>query len=82
MFYTGVGETLAQVAQEVGDAPSLETSKARLDGALSNLIKLKMSLLTAWGLDWMTFKGPFQSKLFYDSMTSFSQRKYSWVLMN
>jgi len=32
---------------EVVDAPSLETIKARLDGTLSNLIELKMSLLTA-----------------------------------
>jgi len=27
-----------------------------------------MSLLIAEGLDWMTFKGPFQPKLFYDAM--------------
>ena len=32
------------------DAPSLEIFKARLDGALSNLVWLKMSLLTAGGL--------------------------------
>jgi len=32
---------------EVVEAPSLETFKARLDGALSNLVWLKMSLLTA-----------------------------------
>jgi len=31
----------------VVDTPSLETFKARLDGALRNLIKLTMSLLTA-----------------------------------
>jgi len=31
------------------DAPSLESFKVRLDGALSNLIELKMSLLTAGG---------------------------------
>jgi len=37
-------------AGEVVDAPSLETFKARLDGALSNPIQLKMSLLTAGGL--------------------------------
>ena len=36
--------------KEVVDAPSLETFKARLDGALSNLIWLKMSLLVAEGL--------------------------------
>jgi len=35
---------------EVVNAPSLETLKARLDGALSNLVCLKMSLLTAGGL--------------------------------
>jgi len=35
---------------EVVDAPSLETFQARWDGALSNLIRLKMSLLTAGGL--------------------------------
>ena len=36
--------------REVVDAPSLETFKARLDGALTNLVELKMSLLTAGGL--------------------------------
>jgi len=33
--------------REVVDAPSLETFRARLDEALSNLMVLKMSLLTA-----------------------------------
>jgi len=36
--------------REVVGAPSLEAFKARMDGALSNLIWLKMSLLTAGGL--------------------------------
>jgi len=36
--------------REVADGPSLETFKVKLDGALSNLIWLKMSLLTAEGL--------------------------------
>jgi len=36
---------------EVVDAPSPETFKARLDGALSNLIQLNMSLVLAGGLD-------------------------------
>ena len=36
--------------REVVEAPSLEPFKARLDGALSNLIQLQMSLLTARGL--------------------------------
>jgi len=38
-----------KLPREVVDAPSLETFKVRLDGALSNLIKLKMSLLSARG---------------------------------
>ncbi len=57
-----------RLPREAVDAPSLETFKARLDGALSNLIWLEMSLLLAGGLDWMGFKGPFQPKPFYDSM--------------
>jgi len=36
--------------REMVDAPSLETFKARLDRALSNLVQLKMSLLTAGGV--------------------------------
>jgi len=39
-----------KLLMEVVEAPSLETFKARLDGALSNLVWLKMSLLTAEGL--------------------------------
>ena len=54
--------------REVGGALSLETFKVRLEGPLSNLIEL-MSLLIAEGLDWMTFKGPLQRKLFYDSLS-------------
>ncbi|KAK4818682.1 hypothetical protein QYF61_017903 [Mycteria americana] len=51
-----------RLPREVVDAPSLETFKARLDRALSNLIWWKMSLPMAGGLDEMTFKGPFQPK--------------------
>jgi len=39
-----------RLPREVVDASSLETFKVRLDGALSNLIWLKMSLFTAGGL--------------------------------
>jgi len=39
-----------RLSREVVNAPSLETFKARLDRALSNLVWLKMSLLTAGGL--------------------------------
>ena len=38
-----------RLPREVVEAPFLKTFKARLDGALSNLIWLKMSLLTAGG---------------------------------
>jgi len=54
--------------REVIDAPSLGTSQARLDGALSSLIQLKMALLTAGGLGWMASKGPFQPKAFCGSV--------------
>jgi len=59
---------------EAVDALSLETSEARLDGALSTLIQWKLSLLIAAGLDWMScmsFKGPFQPKLFSGSIQPF-----------
>jgi len=39
-----------RLLRETVEAPSLETFKARLNGALSNLIWLKLSLLTAGGL--------------------------------
>ena len=38
-----------RLPREVVDAPSLETLKVRLDGALSNLVWLKMSLIIAGG---------------------------------
>jgi len=37
--------------REAVDAPSLEAFKASLNGALSNLVYLKISLLIAGGLD-------------------------------
>jgi len=36
-----------RLPREVVEAPSLETFKSRLDAALSNLIQVKTSLLTA-----------------------------------
>ena len=53
--------------REVVDVSSLETFQVRLDGALSNVVWLKMSLLTAGVLGWMTSKGPFQCKPFYET---------------
>jgi len=58
-----------RLPREVVDAPSLETVKAMLDGALSNLIQLKMSLLTAGGvgLDGLKRSLPTQTTLqFFD----------------
>ena len=40
-----------RLPREAVAAPSLEVSKARLDGALSNLVWWKMSLLMAGGLE-------------------------------
>jgi len=48
-------------------APSLAVFKARLDGAWSNMIQLKVSLLMAGELE---RDGLFQSKPFYDSITT------------
>jgi len=39
-----------RLPREVVKAPALETLQARLDGALSSLVWLKMSLLMAGGL--------------------------------
>ena len=52
----------------MGDAPSLESFQVRLDGALSTLIQVKMSLLSAGALDWMAFNSPSQARAFCDSM--------------
>ena len=54
--------------REVVNAPSLEALKTRLDGALSTLTQVKMSLLTAGGLDQTALEGPFQPNPFCDSM--------------
>ncbi|KAK4810324.1 hypothetical protein QYF61_018266 [Mycteria americana] len=49
-FTTRVLKRWHRLPREVIDAPSLETFKVRLDGALSNLISLKMSLLLQGGV--------------------------------
>lgn len=50
LFYE-CDEVLKRLLREVVDAPTLETFKVRLDGALSCLICLMMLLLTAGVLD-------------------------------
>jgi len=49
-FTIRVVKSWNRLPREVVDAPSLGTSQARLDGALSSLIQLKMFLLTAGAL--------------------------------
>jgi len=55
MFYGEGGETLAQVAQRGGFCPisgNIQDQVGRgLDGAVSDLIQLQMSLLVAEGMD-------------------------------
>lgn len=58
-----------RVPEEVVDAPPSETSKVRLDGVLNNLMWLKISLLIAGRLGWMTFKAASQPELFGASET-------------
>ena len=53
------------------DAPSLEAFKARLDGALRNLVKREVSLPIAGGLELHDLNGPFEPKPFYDSAITF-----------
>jgi len=49
-FTVGVVKDWNGLPREVVEAPSLETFKTRLDGALSNLVWLKMCLIIAGGL--------------------------------
>ena len=66
-FTTRVMKHWHRLPREVVDAPSLEIFKVRLDGALTNLIcRCPCSLLG--GVNWLTFKGPFQPGLFCDSV--------------
>jgi len=58
-----------RLPREAVAAPSLAAFKVRLDGALSNLVWWKVSLLMAGALEPDDRLGPFQPKPFYDSMT-------------
>jgi len=48
-----------RLSRETVDVPLLEVFKARLDGAMSNLVWLKMFLSMAGGMDQTIFKGPY-----------------------
>ena len=58
----------SRLPSEVVDVPSLEAFKARLDGALSNLVYGAVLLPIAGGLKLDGLKGPFQPNPFCDSM--------------
>ena len=47
-----------RLPREAVGAPSLEVFKARLDGALGNLVWWEVSLPMAGGWNWMVFKVP------------------------
>jgi len=51
VFYSKSAKALDQVAWRGGGSPSLEILKVRLDGAMSNLILLWVSLFIARELD-------------------------------
>ena len=57
---------MAQVAQGGGGAPSLQTAKVRLDGAVSTDGAVGVPVHCK-GLEWMAFEGPFQLRWFYDT---------------
>ena len=59
-----------RLPKEVVDAPSLEALKARLDVALGSLVWWLATLHIAEGLKLNDHCGPFQLRLFYDSMIS------------
>ena len=61
--------------KEVVDAPSLETSKARLDVALDSLLWWLATLHIAEGLKLFVHCGPFQPRPFYDSITLYNSLK-------
>lgn len=63
--------------REVVDAASIEAFKTRLGMALSSLLQLQMSLLTAWWLDSMTSKSLIQLKPFDDSVI---HQTYLWLV--
>ena len=56
-----------RLPRETVDAPSLEAFKARLDGALSNLVYGEVFLPIAGRLELNDLKGSFQLKPFHHS---------------
>lgn len=48
-----------RLAREGVGAPSMEALEVRLSGAQSHLLCLQLLLLSAGGLGWLTWRGPF-----------------------
>jgi len=63
VIYSEGGEALAQLPREGRDAPLQEAFKARMDGALGNLIRWVAALPTTAGWKQTSSKVPFQSNL-------------------
>ena len=59
-----------RLPKEAVDAPSLEAFKARLDVALGSLVCWLATLHIAGGLKPDERCGPFQPRLFYDSVSA------------
>ena len=59
-----------RLPKEVGDAPSLEAFKARLDVALGSLVCSLATLHIAGGLKLDDLCGPFQPRPSYDSINN------------
>ena len=66
-FYNKDGEALEQVAHRAGGNSIAGDIQGQV-GQGSEQLDLQMSLFTARGLNYMTIKGPFQLKRFYDSI--------------
>lgn len=62
-FFTQSGEALAQLPREAVDAPLQEAFKARMDGALGNLIRWVAALPTTGSWKQTNSKVPVQSNL-------------------
>lgn len=69
-FAAKVERHCSRLPGKVGNVPSLELFMAMLDGALSKLVYWNVSQPMAEGLELMIFPGPFEPKLFCDSVAS------------
>lgn len=76
----GVVKQWHRLPRYMVDVQSMETFQVRMDRVVSSLIWLKMLLFPAGGLDWVVFKGPFQLKVFYESLASSFECPKGYIL--